>query len=227
MDINPQLKESIKEDFLLLPKEIQGALNNFKFAEIFVEIGTKHGLIEKEVKILELETILVLIGVVRPSQYESNLKDGIPISSKTAQSIQKDIYEKIFEPLADKVGGDKKTEVPLPPYKKEENPVATPPVDLPIAEDTKVMEESGIEIIKEKEEEKVELNKSNNNLLEKSGIEMMPDKKEEVKKDILPNKDDALYNIEHPSEIQSNIAEQKLNNPTSNSVNNDKYKEQI
>jgi hypothetical protein len=103
MDIDNQLKENIKGEMLLLPKETQEVINSFKFREIFTEISKAHKFSDEEAKKLETETILILLGLVDSKLYAQNIENNIGTSEQAAKDIEKEISERIFNPICEKV----------------------------------------------------------------------------------------------------------------------------
>lgn len=103
MDIDKQLKENIMGEMLLLPKKTREVINAFEFQKIFVEIGKNHKLIEEEVKKLEIETILVLIGLVNPLLYSQNIENNIGMSEQESKEVEKEITSQIFQPIYEKI----------------------------------------------------------------------------------------------------------------------------
>jgi hypothetical protein len=103
MDINQRLKENIKEEFKMLPEKTQLVLNNFKFNKVFNEIGKKYYFTEDEIKKLEVETILVLIGLVHINLFSQNIINNMNISEKEMIEIKDEVFKKIFTPIAEKM----------------------------------------------------------------------------------------------------------------------------
>lgn len=103
MDIDQQLKENIREEILNIPKELQNAIENFKFHDIFNDIGKKYKFSEEEMKIIETETILVLIGLVDPISYSKNIENNVITSEQVANNIYEEIKEKIFVPIYENI----------------------------------------------------------------------------------------------------------------------------
>ena len=116
MDIDKQLKENIKYEILNLPEELIRAIENFKFRDIFNDIGKKYKFSEDEIKIIEVETILVLIGLVDPTLYSQNIENNVVTNEQIANEIYEEVKEKIFIPIyknasiksEKKYSGDKK-----------------------------------------------------------------------------------------------------------------------
>jgi len=68
-----KLKQIIKEEVVKLPKETRDAISAFNWGTVSEEIGKKYLLTESEVNDLQVETGLVLIGLVDGDEYALNI----------------------------------------------------------------------------------------------------------------------------------------------------------
>ena len=98
-----KLKQKIKEEMMNLPKESQDAINASGWGVISEEIGKKYLLEESEINDLQVETGLVLIGLVDIDEYAQNIESEIGTSKNEAEKIAKEINQKIFQPIYNKV----------------------------------------------------------------------------------------------------------------------------
>ncbi|MFH1366198.1 MAG: hypothetical protein ABIG99_02325 [Patescibacteria group bacterium] len=96
-----KLKQTIKEEVGKLPKENQDVINNFGWEKISEEIGKKFLLTESEINDLQVETLLILIGLQDPDEYAQNVENNIGTSKAEAEKIADEVLQKIFTPIND------------------------------------------------------------------------------------------------------------------------------
>jgi len=94
-----ELRKTIKEEIMQLPKEGQDAINALDWVGITEEIGSNHHLDGDEVNNFQLETLLVLIGIVAPEFYSINIENQVETTTDEAKSIAKESSQKIFAPI--------------------------------------------------------------------------------------------------------------------------------
>ncbi len=94
-----KLKQTIKEEVVKLPKEMQEAINAFDWVKITEEIGRKYKLSESEINDLQVETLLVLVGLEYGDTYAQNIEDNIGTSKDEAEKIAEEAFNKIFNPV--------------------------------------------------------------------------------------------------------------------------------
>ncbi len=95
-----KLQQTLNIEILKLPKEKQDAINSFDWVKNVEEIGRKSYLNDDEVNDLQLETGLMLIGLVDFEIYVLNIEKNIVISRTESQNIANEIVEKVFTPIA-------------------------------------------------------------------------------------------------------------------------------
>ncbi len=94
-----KLKQIIKEEVAKLPKENQEVINAFGWENISEEIGKRTLLDESEVNDFQVQTLLVLIGLADPNEYERNIENEVGTSKIEAGKIAEEVFEKIFIPI--------------------------------------------------------------------------------------------------------------------------------
>ena len=94
-----KLKNIIKEEMAKLPKENQEAINTFDWVNIAEEIGKKYLLDESEINDLQVETLLILIGLEDPDLYANNIENNVGTSKDEANKIAEEVIQKIFVPI--------------------------------------------------------------------------------------------------------------------------------
>src|SRR3989338_4771438 len=98
-----KLQQTIQEEVIKLPKEAQEAINFLDWIKIAEEIGKKYLLNEEEINNFQLETLLVLIGVVDPEFYAINIENQVGTTKDSANKMADEAFEKIFKPIGEKI----------------------------------------------------------------------------------------------------------------------------
>jgi hypothetical protein len=94
-----KLQQVIKRELGKLPKESQEAIGILNWAGIVEEIGKKYSLNESEINDLQVQTLLVLIGLTDSDYYPQNVENEVGTSKEEAGKIAKEVLEKIFTPI--------------------------------------------------------------------------------------------------------------------------------
>jgi|SRR3989344_7909825 len=94
-----ELKKTIEEEIRELPKEGQDAIGAVDWVKIAEEIGKKFLLNEDEINSFQLETLLVLIGVVYPDFYAINIENHVNRTKDESGKMADEAFEKIFTPI--------------------------------------------------------------------------------------------------------------------------------
>jgi len=95
-----ELKNKINVELKNLPSDIQEAVNSVDWVDTLGEIGKNHLLVEKEVEILQIETFLVILGMVNEETYITNIEDRAGTTKKESVLIFEDVLSQIFSPMA-------------------------------------------------------------------------------------------------------------------------------
>jgi hypothetical protein len=95
-----KLKTVIKREINKLPKENQEAINAFDWVKTAEEIGKKYLLTESEINDLQVQTLLVLIGLEDSDYYQQNVEREVGTSKNEAEKIAVEVVQKIFTPIS-------------------------------------------------------------------------------------------------------------------------------
>ncbi|HBA45598.1 hypothetical protein A2W67_00750 [Candidatus Nomurabacteria bacterium RIFCSPLOWO2_02_40_28] len=98
-----KLQKIIKEEVAKLPKDAQDAINAFDWAKAVEEIGSKHLLDESEVNDFQVETLLVLVGLIDPQFYPVNIENHVGTTKDSATKMADEAYEKVFTPISNTI----------------------------------------------------------------------------------------------------------------------------
>lgn len=97
-----KLQQKTKEEIAKLPKLNQEAINSVDWGKITSEIGGKYSLSDSEINDFQIETLFVLVGLASFDLYTSNV-ENIGMTHIEAESIVKEVFEKILTPIANKM----------------------------------------------------------------------------------------------------------------------------
>lgn len=98
-----KLKQTIKEEVGKLKKENQEVISAFGWESIAEEIGRKILLSDSEINDLQVETLLVLVGLQDPDEYTQNIENNVGTSKDEAEKINDEVMQKIFIPITEKI----------------------------------------------------------------------------------------------------------------------------
>jgi len=93
------LKKTIQEEIIKLPKESQSVINTFGWENISEKIGKKYLLNEEEINILQAEIAVVLLGVDRENDLSMGIEEEVGVSKNEAIKIASDIEKEILQPM--------------------------------------------------------------------------------------------------------------------------------
>ncbi len=96
-----KLKLIIKREIARLSKENQTVINASGWEQIVEEIGKKYLLSEVEINDLQVQTLLVLIGLTDPEYYAQSIENEVGTSKNEANKITEEVIQKIFTPIND------------------------------------------------------------------------------------------------------------------------------
>lgn len=94
-----KLKKIIEEEVMKLPKEAQEAINSLDWIKITEEIGRKFLLSESEINDLQVETLLVIVGIEDENYYAQNIENNVGTSKYEAEKLDEEVNQKVFMPM--------------------------------------------------------------------------------------------------------------------------------
>ncbi|HQV64667.1 MAG TPA: hypothetical protein PKZ56_00290 [Candidatus Paceibacterota bacterium] len=112
--MNEKLKQQFEEQLIYLPDINQQALKSFDWATQLLSIGHQYGLHIDQLEDLQMETMMLLVGLISPEQYPDHLTEKLAVSPTEISKIIEQINHQVFIPIHDYIinGGD--------------NPITTP-----------------------------------------------------------------------------------------------------
>lgn len=133
------LKLKIEKAKEALPAKTRAAIDAVPWREVVYEMRTKKGLSITQLEDLELETELVLSGLVHPSAYPIELMNRLKISQGETDALVQELNERIFKKIRENLI----TEIHKEEL-KEKNKITTPtnpPITTPTPETPIAIEE--------------------------------------------------------------------------------------
>ncbi|HNW71385.1 MAG TPA: hypothetical protein PKZ36_01240 [Candidatus Paceibacterota bacterium] len=116
-----KLKQTIKEQMVIMPKESQEVVNNFDWVKISEEIGKKYLLSEEEINILQAEIATVLVCAEDQDYLTQDIENEVGTSKTEAEKIASEVLEKIFKPLIENLSKKIKLELKDRPINWQQN----------------------------------------------------------------------------------------------------------
>lgn len=101
--MDPEIEKIIKERMEKLPDSIRSVLANPGLNEKIMSIGKKNGLDPEQLGILQIETYLVLLGLVHIDDYPDELKNSLKIEDLKLNGVLNDINAEILNPIREKL----------------------------------------------------------------------------------------------------------------------------
>ncbi|MEK7585657.1 MAG: hypothetical protein AAB477_00245 [Patescibacteria group bacterium] len=174
--------EKLDERFLKLPKEVQKAISESHYQQTLYTIASKQKLSMEQMGSLEEATNKVLLGIIHPDKYETELKEKLGLPADKTTELVNDVNEGVLKNIREilkshwndgKIGEVKpEDEVPIPPYAQVKTPeaprveisvpsinIAEVPIELPKGE-SDIYQNAGIEMVSEEKSDKEDLAKS-------------------------------------------------------------------
>lgn len=93
------MKEDTQNQNLVLPEEIQKAIDENRLFDKLPEIGKNNGLHLDQIGLLEKEVRLVLAGQVHPDEFVDQVEESLGVDTEKAISITADVNMDIFLPV--------------------------------------------------------------------------------------------------------------------------------
>ena len=98
-----QLQQEVVRRYENLSDELKRAMMSVSSAEIIYEVGRKHDLNVEKIGILAEEIGYIMLGMVPPSGFISDLKELLEVEENKANEIAQEINHKIFLPIREEI----------------------------------------------------------------------------------------------------------------------------
>lgn len=113
--MNDKLRQQFEEQLTYLPDINQQAMRSFDWATELISIGHGYGLHVDQLEDLQIETMLVMVGLTPPEKYQEELITRLALSPIEADRIIEEVNKRIFSPIHDYIvrGGPEKPAAPM------------------------------------------------------------------------------------------------------------------
>ena len=98
-----QLQQEVVRRYENLSDELKKAMMSVSSAEIIYEVGKKHDLNVEKIGVLAEEVGYIMLGMIPPSDFVSDLKNLLEIEENKANEIAQEINHKIFLPIREEM----------------------------------------------------------------------------------------------------------------------------
>jgi hypothetical protein len=99
--MNDKLRQQFNDQLTYLPEINQRALQSFDWATELIAIGHGYGLHIDQLEDLQIETMLVLVGLTPADDYQNEVITRLAISPSEADKIIAEVNTRIFTPIHD------------------------------------------------------------------------------------------------------------------------------
>jgi hypothetical protein len=99
--MNHKLQQHYENQKKLLPVVQQQALDSFNWLSVLLDIGKKYTLQLDELEDLQIEVMLILVGLSNPIDLEDELGNKLPLSPVEIDKLLEDVNTNILEPIHD------------------------------------------------------------------------------------------------------------------------------
>ncbi|OGI87275.1 hypothetical protein A2995_01195 [Candidatus Nomurabacteria bacterium RIFCSPLOWO2_01_FULL_33_24] len=140
--MNNQIAQAIKQRYDNMPEDIKQIIVSSDYQDGLVNISKKFKLNIEQLGVLEINTTMVLLGIINPNKLQEELEKELNINSEKTKGITKEINDQIFHKVKwslEKIfnnSEDKISKESLIEKNKQKN---QPPVNLPVGEPGKTI----------------------------------------------------------------------------------------
>lgn len=103
--MDKEIEEIIKKQMEILPIEVRKLFSDPGLKDKILNIGKKNGLNEDQLGTLQLETNLVMLGLVHPDKYSDELKSHLNVNDIKIDNIVNDINKELLTEIREKLIG--------------------------------------------------------------------------------------------------------------------------
>lgn len=154
-------RQKLDERFEKLPIEVQNAISESNYQVELYKIASKYELSINQMGALEEATTKVMLSLIHPDKYESELQANIDIPKEKIAVLVSDVNEGVLKNIREilkshwgkggaAVASDVDDEVPIPPYVKnlvEEKPEVQLPSSIKPVTESNIYKNAGIEMV--------------------------------------------------------------------------------
>ncbi|MEI7513459.1 MAG: hypothetical protein WCJ74_02455 [bacterium] len=97
--MNPEIEKEIKDQIASLPEKVRDIIASTDITGEIIKLKEKYHLMLDQISTLEIETMLVMIGLEPAEDFVDNLQANLKIDEEKAVNIANDINELIFKEI--------------------------------------------------------------------------------------------------------------------------------
>ena len=101
--MDPETEKIIKKQIEKLPVEVRSIIADPKLGDKISNIGKKNGLNTEQIGVLQVETYLVMLGLMHIDEYTNQLKESLKIDYLKLDNILTDMDNSILGEIQDKI----------------------------------------------------------------------------------------------------------------------------
>lgn len=131
---NPDIKEYLEK----LPPIVQKSIGSSEWKQKIIDIGNKYSLQEGQIESLEIEALLVAIGVESDQEMVENIKRELDVSDILAEQLTEDVNQRIYKwiyrqwsPVETKIEENTEGSSATTSESNSIHPLDIPPLNLP------------------------------------------------------------------------------------------------
>lgn len=99
--MSPELENTIRKQFTSLPDALQKYAVSSEISERIAHVVSESGLTLEQKKKLEIKILLVVVGIILPTELVTDLSKGLGISEKPAKELALKIDSMVLSPVRD------------------------------------------------------------------------------------------------------------------------------
>ena len=96
-----QTLEKIKDLYSVIPEKLKQFIADQSWIQKVNDISKKYSLDEDQLKNLEIETLLVLVGIKYINDFTKNIEEQLIVNTDTSEKISSDIGDALFVDILD------------------------------------------------------------------------------------------------------------------------------
>lgn len=97
--MNPEIEKEIKDQLASLPQKVRDIIASTDITGEIIKLKEKYHLMLDQISTLEIETMLVMIGLEPAEDFVDNLQSNLKIDEEKAINIANDVNDLIFKEI--------------------------------------------------------------------------------------------------------------------------------
>jgi hypothetical protein len=97
--MDEKTQKIINDHLEKLPPYIRESLKHIPWANEILQIGKRYGIHVDQMGTLQLETMMVLVGIVHPDEYPKSLRQELNLPEETINNVVREVNERILKTI--------------------------------------------------------------------------------------------------------------------------------